>query len=224
MATVTIRVIEGMERGRTFSGLATPITIGREEDNDIQLNDDRVSRFHVKLQDDGGRVILTDLDSTNGTRVNGHPVQMKVLQVGDLMMIGRCVLLFGDLPDWSPPAAEVDDERAGHQTAYLGEGSISGDANDVDFLSPPLGDEMASLFPNGAPPPPGDLRPLQRAQVSDILAYLHEQTGFVLANAIERPKGAFGDREMVCSREAWQKLVGLQVALAGYLREIANPG
>ena len=54
-----------------FHNLATPITIGREEGNLVQLNDERISRFHVKIQEDDGRLVVTDLDSTNGTRVNG---------------------------------------------------------------------------------------------------------------------------------------------------------
>src|SRR5579872_5685795 len=95
MAKITIQVLEGFERGRVFAELPTPVTIGREEDNTIQLNDERVSRFHVKIQEDGGRVILTDLDSTNGTRINGHPVQMRVLQYGDQLSIGRSILVYG---------------------------------------------------------------------------------------------------------------------------------
>ena len=73
MASITLQVLEGMERGTVFDDLQTPISIGREEDNMIRLNDERVSRFHVKIQQDGDRIILTDLESTNGTRVNGHP-------------------------------------------------------------------------------------------------------------------------------------------------------
>ena len=83
MARITLQLIEGLERGRVYSEVTTPVTIGREDDNTIRLNDERVSRFHAKIQEDGGRVILTDLESTNGTRVNGHPVQMRVLQIGD---------------------------------------------------------------------------------------------------------------------------------------------
>ncbi len=221
MATVTIRVLEGLERGRTYGRLPTPVTIGREDDNDIQLNDDRVSRFHAKLQDDGGRIILTDLESTNGTRVNGHPVQMKVLQVGDLLMIGRCTLLFGDLPGWSALPAADDPETAGLRTAYQADDA---DGQDVEFLQSAAGLEGEPLFPHGAPQIPEDLRPLHRAQISDVLAYLHEQVGTVLTHSIERPKGTFGDREMVCSPEAWQNLVSLQATLASYLQHLADPG
>lgn len=224
MATVTIRVLEGLERGKAFTSLVTPVSIGREDDNDIQLNDDRVSRFHAKLQDDGGRVILTDLESTNGTRVNGHPVQMKVLQVGDLVMVGRCVLLFGDLPGWPAPAGDDDEARVGHQTAVLDDGDSGGlGIPDVEFLNPPTHDENESLFPQGAPNPPSDLRPLHRAQVSDMLAYIHDQVGQVLTGSVEQPGSSASDREMICPKATWQKLVSLQAILAGYLRKIADP-
>jgi predicted component of type VI protein secretion system len=93
MALVTLQVLEGLERGQVYAGIPTPVTIGREDDNHIRLNDERVSRFHAKIQEDNGRIILTDLDSTNGTRVNGHPVQMRVLQVGDQLSIGLGDLL-----------------------------------------------------------------------------------------------------------------------------------
>ena len=74
MSLVTFQVLEGLERGDVIRDLPTPVTIGREEDNHLRLNDVRVSRFHAKVQEDGGKIILTDLESTNGTRVNGHPV------------------------------------------------------------------------------------------------------------------------------------------------------
>jgi hypothetical protein len=218
MAIVTIRILEGLERGRVFADLVTPITIGREDDNDIQLNDDRTSRFHAKLQDDGGQVILTDLDSTNGTRVNGHPVQMKVLQAGDLVAIGRCVLLFGDPPGW-----HGEDSQSTGQTAIL-DSDADVSSGDVDFLSPPLvPTERENLFPTGAPPIPIDLRPLQLAQVSDILAYLHDRVGSVIAEATEDSDRGSCGREMRCPWEAWQRLIHLQAALAAYLRTLAEP-
>ena len=95
MASVTLTVLEGLERGSVFRNLHTQITIGREEVNSVQLNDERISRLHAKLQDDGGHVIFTDLNSTNGSRINGHPVQLRILRPGDHLQLGRCTLLFG---------------------------------------------------------------------------------------------------------------------------------
>ena len=70
-------------------------TIGREEGNSLRLNDERVSRFHAKIQADNDEIILTDLESTNGTRVNGNIVQIRRLRPGDRIGLGRSLLLFG---------------------------------------------------------------------------------------------------------------------------------
>src|SRR5204863_3115894 len=85
----------GVDRGRIYRELPTPLTIGREEGNLLRLNDERVSRFHAKIQQDNGDVILTDLESTNGTRVNGNVVQIRRLRIGDRISVGRSLLLFG---------------------------------------------------------------------------------------------------------------------------------
>src|SRR5262245_31848862 len=95
MANVTFQVLEGVDKGRTFRELPTPVTIGREEGNLLRLNDERVSRFHAKVQVDNEDFILTDLESTNGTRVNGTVVQIRRLRIGDRVSVGRSLLLFG---------------------------------------------------------------------------------------------------------------------------------
>src|SRR5579871_4395144 len=99
MATVTFQVLEGIDKGRTFRELPTPVTIGREEGNGLRLNDERVSRFHAKVQVEDGDIILTDLDSTNGTRVNGTAIQIRRLRAGDQLSIGRSMLLFGTMEE-----------------------------------------------------------------------------------------------------------------------------
>src|SRR6266481_7215960 len=93
--TVTVQVLDGVDKGKVFRGLPVPLTIGREEGNLLRLNDERVSRFHAKVQQDAGDLILTDLESTNGTRVNGHVVQIRRLRFGDRIALGRSLLLFG---------------------------------------------------------------------------------------------------------------------------------
>src|SRR3984885_3162838 len=97
MPAVTFQIIEGIDKGRTFREMPTPVTIGREEGNLLRLNDERVSRFHAKVQQDSGDIILTDLESTNGTRVNGNVVQIRRLRAGDRIGVGRSMLRFGSL-------------------------------------------------------------------------------------------------------------------------------
>jgi pSer/pThr/pTyr-binding forkhead associated (FHA) protein len=232
MTRITIQVLEGFERGRVFVDLVTPVTIGREEDNTIQLNDERVSRFHVKIQEDGGRIILTDLDSTNGTRINGHPVQVRVLQHGDQMSIGRSLLLFGsdreiqetlhkvsssELPSTDLP--DDDDESTHRRTVSSRGGEFLAPS---DFEERPVGsDSRQDLFPHGAPGLPHDLRIAQRAQVSDVLAFIHDQLALIANQAVESRPGT--QAEMVVDWTTWQRLLRLEMQLANYLRQIADP-
>src|SRR5438876_11000974 len=96
---VTFQVVDGVDKGRVFRDLPVPVTSGREEGNLLRLNDERVSRFHAKVQQEDGDVILTDLESTNGTRVNGSPIQIRRLQPGDQINVGRSMLIFGTLEE-----------------------------------------------------------------------------------------------------------------------------
>ena len=95
MTPITLRVLDGADRGHVYEELEPPITIGREEGNSVQLNDERISRFHLKIQEDQDKLVLTDLESTNGTRVNGEDTQLRILRFGDVISLGRSVLLFG---------------------------------------------------------------------------------------------------------------------------------
>ena len=56
MTTVTFLVLEGVDKGRVFRDLPIPVTIGREEGNVLRLNDERVSRYHAKIQHDEGEL------------------------------------------------------------------------------------------------------------------------------------------------------------------------
>jgi len=67
MRNVTFLVLEGVDKGRVYRNMQLPVTLGREEGNGLRLNDERVSRYHAKVQTEDGDIILTDLDSTNGT-------------------------------------------------------------------------------------------------------------------------------------------------------------
>lgn len=205
MALVTVQVLEGLERGRIFREMTTPVTIGREDENAIQLNDERVSRFHAKMQEDGDDIILTDLESTNGTRVNGHPVKLRVLRPGDIVGIGRCLLLFG-----SETEIEADLIERPTPTA---EGTMR--AAPEGFLAE---EELRELFPAGPPELPQELSPIQRARLADLLSYAHDQIRKVLVSSSETE-----EQKIQTEWKTWQQLLSLESALASYLREIADP-
>ena len=74
-----------------------PVVVGRDPGCNIPLQDLGVSRRHVMISPtSGGEFVLTDLESTNGTRVNGMPVAQKcVLRDGEKIIVGGTVLRFG---------------------------------------------------------------------------------------------------------------------------------
>ncbi len=72
--------------------------IGRGQDADLRLADTGVSRRHVEIRFDGQTATLYDLDSTNGTIVNGHQVQSWQLADGDVIRIGHSVLVYRQAP------------------------------------------------------------------------------------------------------------------------------
>jgi hypothetical protein len=82
---------DGRERRITLD--VGGITIGRATDNELVLQDARASRHHARLQARQGRLVLTDLRSTNGTRVNGVPVAEVALGEGDRIQMGDTLLV-----------------------------------------------------------------------------------------------------------------------------------
>lgn len=91
-------------RAGTLYELAPEVTtLGREGDNTVVLLDDRVSRHHAAVRWDGRQYLLTDLDSRNGTVLNGERLSApRPLQHGDQIQLGNTLLLF-DAADETMP-------------------------------------------------------------------------------------------------------------------------
>ncbi len=91
------------------------LTIGRAESNTLVLADSRASRHHARLVARDGLLILTDLDSTNGTRVNGEVVRELPVGAGDEIRIGDSVIKVEAIDDGVPdgPDAVGDGPNAG---------------------------------------------------------------------------------------------------------------
>jgi len=71
-----------------------PVLIGRDPQNDLVLDDRRVSRKHAEVRLRLGRYTLYDLQSTNGTYVNGRRVAERVLDDGDKISIGGLEIVY----------------------------------------------------------------------------------------------------------------------------------
>lgn len=81
--------------GHRYLLTGSKTVLGRGSEADIVVNDTGVSRQHLELRiTEEGRVIATDLGSTNGTFVEGHPVDAATLVDGNTLTIGRTTILF----------------------------------------------------------------------------------------------------------------------------------
>jgi hypothetical protein len=74
--------------GLDWTGATSEILVGRSSSCDLVLHDSNVSRRHAQLFFREGRWIILDLDSTNGTYINGDRVQRSELLPGDLLALG----------------------------------------------------------------------------------------------------------------------------------------
>ena len=197
MTKITLRVLDGANRGETYEDISLPITIGREEGNSIQLNDERVSRVHVRIQKDHDDLVLTDLDSTNGSRVNNEDVQLKILRHGDLITIGRSTLVYGS-------RAQIKDQL--------------GSSGPKTGTQSPKQEDAYAL--NSAPPKlPERLSPGQAAQLLEVLDYIHHQVGEVVSDAELKPR----QQAIEINANKWQQIVEVQARLAEYLERIGQP-
>ncbi len=86
-----LTVVEGPDAGLAILA-AGRVEIGRGARADLRLSDPRVSRRHAALLPDGSGWRVRDLDSTNGTCLNGRPVREAPLRPGDRLQVGGSVI------------------------------------------------------------------------------------------------------------------------------------
>ena len=221
MRTVTFLVLEGVDKGRVFRDLAIPVTIGREEGNALRLNDERVSRYHAKIQAEDGDILLTDLDSTNGTRVNGAAVQIRRLRPGDQVSIGRSMLLFGTMEEIAARRAAVvpAGNGAGAQTIRADELAAAGRLAVAARAAEGEPAKAWTAFDDAVPPLPQRLTPAQAARLAEIFDYLHRG----LTSAAENIDANEDGTEVRIGFAEWQTIQAVQMLLARYGRTVAEP-
>ncbi|MDR2345257.1 MAG: FHA domain-containing protein [Planctomycetaceae bacterium] len=245
MALVTIRILDGPERGKAYHQIATPVTVGREEGNLIQLSDERISRYHLKIHENGGAIILTDLQSTNGTRVNGEVISVWRLRPGDIISAGRSVIVFGSTDEIANRLAILAKQD---KSTFVPMGI---DGEEFNFLSRSLehvttGDINSSLFdvaifrglsPNELaplhllPPPqlPTGLQPKNAAQMTEFLQYIHIRLRYLVSSVkseqlAKKKENDQSDLDRITvSADQWQNIIDLYDKMAKYLNSISEP-
>lgn len=96
----TFTVQEGAQKGEVFLIRKPTMDLGRDRDNDIVISDPYVSARHLRISVEDRELVIVDLASSNGTRVNGQAVTRAVLRAGDLVEVGKTLLVYraGELP------------------------------------------------------------------------------------------------------------------------------
>jgi pSer/pThr/pTyr-binding forkhead associated (FHA) protein len=223
MKTITFQVIEGVDKGRVYRDLSVPVSIGREEGNAMRLNDERISRFHAKVQCDGDDVIITDLESTNGTRINGDPVQIRRLLPGDRVGVGRSVLVFGNsdeikarvarLRTSNRPSLVVDSITVPESAAMTDPAAVLLDPHEA-----PLADKFWATVQH-PPAIPLKLSATQAARLTELLDFMHRG----LAAAAEGIRMGTPADQVSLPLADWLKIQAVQTLLAHYSRGIGEP-
>ncbi|GHO43847.1 FHA domain-containing protein [Ktedonospora formicarum] len=115
------------------------MTIGRDENCDIWLDDDMASRHHAELTWHNGQIYFTDCESMNGILVNGRPVKrFTLLENDDLLEVGSHRFIFV-LAEQQTSISEESDPLAYHQwrlDSELASGSTTGSSRDLPETRP----------------------------------------------------------------------------------------
>jgi hypothetical protein len=94
MADYVLEILDGESAGSVVPLGKDPVQIGRRPENDLVLADEKVSGKHAQVVFEDGRYVLRDLESTNGTLLDGRAVEEVVLTGQDLFQIGRIRISF----------------------------------------------------------------------------------------------------------------------------------
>jgi predicted component of type VI protein secretion system len=90
---VKVRIVEGPGAGTDFE-IEQAAILGRLETNDIPVQDPKASREHAKIYKQGAKFSVVDLNSSNGTFVNGDQITKRALEHGDRITIGKVTMVF----------------------------------------------------------------------------------------------------------------------------------
>ena len=149
----------GPTPGATFTLEGDQLNIGRDSSNEITINDAEVSRRHARLTFQGGKYVLEDLGSTNGTFVNGQRLAgPRVLKAGEVVSFGEQIVLVFEVTTSDPGATMVSPRAA----------AVPSISRPVTPPPPPPTDYVGSV-PASPPPSSASVPPSTPAKRTNIL-------------------------------------------------------
>ena len=148
----------GPTPGAAFALEGDQLTIGRDSTNEITINDAEVSRRHARLTFQGGKYVLEDLGSTNGTFVNGQRLAgPRVLKAGEVVSFGEQIVLVFEASTFDPAATMASPRVAA---------AVPSASRPVTPPPPPTTDYAGSV-PSG--PPPMSAPPVKKTNMVPII-------------------------------------------------------
>lgn len=165
----TLAVVSGPERGCTYQLLPPRVTIGRDPESHVRLNDPRVSRHAAVLEFSLEKITISDVSSRNSLRVNSETVLEASIKNGDMIRIGDSELKFSvealAIHPMMSARSSPDQRLPGSRS-----GAILPFAPGATVPAP-------GLFPGSSspPPPPGSAaprtRPVSQANASGTIRF-----------------------------------------------------
>jgi len=136
----------GPTPGAAFTLEGDQLTIGRDSVNEIVINDAEISRRHARLTFQGGKYVLEDRGSTNGTFVNVHRLAgPRVLKAGEVVSLGEQIVMVFEATNFDAGATVVSPRAA----------AVPPVSRPVMPPPPPPVEYVGSVPASPAPPPSG---------------------------------------------------------------------
>jgi hypothetical protein len=148
-----LTVRQGPAPGKIFELVKDVVTVGRDVNNDVVLNDAEVSRNHARLTAQSGGYLIEDLASTNGTFVNGQRlIGPKLLNPGDVIGLGETIVLeFGQMADVGATVVAVAPRM---DEPMMAPPPPAPEPMPPPTMAEPVFSEPSTMPPMAPPPPP----------------------------------------------------------------------
>jgi pSer/pThr/pTyr-binding forkhead associated (FHA) protein len=122
---------------------AHALKIGRLPDNTVVIDNPAVSSHHARIVHDGGKFVIEDLKSTNGTYINEQRVHRQVLENGDTVLIGKHKLVY-DSSEGEGVADEAEADQPEENASKLEGGTVFLDTKQQRALLAKMGIDLGT--------------------------------------------------------------------------------
>ncbi len=206
----SLRFESGDKKGETVAIPATGLTIGRKEGNSLRIADASVSGNHARLTIDAEGVKITDLGSTNGTRVGTARVTESRLQAGDTLYLGNVKFEVVATSEMSPGAA------GGSAAVDIGEIDLEEiRIEEIDLGEITLDDALPAAAPAPQPPARPVARPVARTEPAAVAPVAPAASAELAGEAVAHVSAATLERAKKSSKSGLLVVGGLVVVLVG---------